>query len=105
MRKYLCLMLGVGVFTVLPAAAIDDCMFLLLFCGDEPLFFECPPCPPAHLADSAAAAEDYRSNLEDFRAAVEKTRQQDQAFKPAYDKAIAQYKGGIQAYRSAAVPK
>jgi hypothetical protein len=106
MRKYLYLMLGVGLFAAGSASAIDDCKPKKQTCGEEPLTYECPPCPPTHLNKSAAAAENYRSNLEDFRATIEKTRQQDHAFKPAYDKAIVQYKDGIETYSAAiASPK
>lgn len=74
-----------------------------LTCGQAPLTYECPPCPPSGVGLAMPdKLEGYREALESYREGVEEMR----ANRPGgslvdYDKALKKYQDGISAYKDA----
>ena len=86
-----------------PAAAKERCNPPHLQCGQSPITYECPPCPPGGIQlAQPGEIEKYRRSLESYREGIEAERADHESRSLVrYDKAIKEYQDGISNYKDA----
>lgn len=86
-----------------PAVAKERCNPPHLQCGQSPITYECPPCPPGGIQLARPdEIEKYRRTLESYREGIEANRaDRANGSLVGYDKAIKKYQDGISTYKDA----